>query len=176
MYRNTVYDFIRRTKANLVAIENGAEKKQEDFFEVTQLINSVIGLLMFPKEAVYNLIPETSLEEFKEINFPKILHGKLPKNNFRELVRYLRNGFAHYNVYFENHNNIIKGLYIWNIPPDAPADWVVYISIPDLRELLELAEKEFKKVTKKGPKDDALDRLEKSLGKRLRITSLEGLE
>ena len=175
-YRNPVYDFIRRTKASLLTIEDGAKTDSDKYYEVTQLINSVIGLLMFPKEAVYNSIPTTPLSRFTGAKFPKILHGDLPEDNLRELIRYLRNGFAHYNVNFENYDNQIKGLYIWNVTPDGTVDWVAYISIVDLRGLLELAAREFMKITEKRIERDGLSRIEKSIGKNLRMISPEGRE
>lgn len=174
--RNTVFDFIRRTEQNLETIESGAAAGKAGHYEVTQLINSAIGLLFFPKESVFNTIPQTPLSEIRNVNLPKILHGKLPKDNLQQLIRYLRNGFAHYNVYFENYNNTIKGIYIWNISSEGGVDWVAYTSIGDLRSLMMTAAKEFKKITKSREDDDALSRLEKRLGKSIRLTSREARE
>lgn len=163
-YRNTVYDFIRRTRANLDTIEQGAKSEPDKYFEVTQLINSVIGLLMFPKEAVYDMIPQKKLSELKEVKLPKVLYGRLPEDNLQSLIRYMRNGFAHYNVQFESVDNQISGLYIWNKKPSGKIDWVAYISIPDLKSLLNLASREFAKLTKGRPNVDALLEVEKKLG------------
>lgn len=174
--RNTVYDFIRRTEQNLETIESGALAGKTRHYEVTQLINSAIGLLLFPKEAVFSAIPETPLSELRNVNLPKVLHGKLPEDNLRQLIRYLRNGFAHYNVHFHNDNNIIKGMYIWNVLPRGSVDWVVYTSMKDLRNLMEIAAKEFKNITKNRNDEDPLPNLERILGKPIRLISREAQE
>ncbi|NMC57860.1 MAG: hypothetical protein GYA51_00475 [Candidatus Methanofastidiosa archaeon] len=59
-YENLVVDFITRTKMNLEFIENQALKNNK-VFEVTQLINSMLGLLVFPCETYINLIPQKSI-------------------------------------------------------------------------------------------------------------------
>jgi hypothetical protein len=169
--RNTVFDFIRRTEQNLETIESGAATGRAKHYEVTQLINSAVGLLFFPKEDIFDTIPQTPLSEIRNVNLPTILHGKLPDDNLRELIRYIRNGFAHYNVYFDNCNNIINGIYIWNITRRKVVDWVAYTSVEDLKSLMLTAAKEFKKITERKEDDDALSRLEKRLGKRIRLIS-----
>jgi hypothetical protein len=165
-YRNTLYDFIRRTKQNLETIESGSKAKPNEYFEVTQLINSVVGLLMFPKEAVYEEIPATPLDELRQrgVPLPTILHGKLKEDTLKQLIRYMRNGFAHYHVHFDSPNNEIRGIYLWNETPKKVVDWVVYISIADLRSLLDLASREFKKITESSKETDSLEQLEKKLG------------
>ncbi len=173
--RNTVHDFARRTLANLNSIERLACEDGDKYFEVTQLINSAIGLLIFPKEADYNSVPETKLCDLPtKVNLPKILHGKLPEENLRQLVRYLRNGFAHYNVEFVNDNNIIKGVYIRNVSGGG-ADWVAYTSIDDLKALLKFIAQKLIDATERAPNQETLADLEKSLGKELRIISREGI-
>ncbi len=171
--RNTVYDFARRTLKNLEAIEICSVTDPEKCFEVTQLINSAIGLLIFPKEADYNSIPQTSLSTVAcEVALPKVLHGSLPEDNLRKLITYMRNGFAHYNVEFENYNNVIKGIYIWN-DNGRGVDWVAYISIEDLKNLLLYFAKRLTKATEKLADSTPLDDLEQKIGKNLRIVSQE---
>ncbi len=173
--RNTVHDFARRTLKNLEAIEEMARKDPNDYFEVTQLINSAIGLLIFPKEVDYDSIPEIALDNLPmEIPLPKILHGRLPKDNLRELVRYLRNGFAHYNVEFENFNNQIVGVYIWN-GEGGGVDWVAYTSVDDLRKLLIFTANKLINATKKSQNISALEQLERQLKVNLRLISREGI-
>ena len=183
--RNTVYDFMRRTEANLNRIEEHAASDPNTYFEVTQLINSAIGLLMFPSEDILELLPKRRLSEFlKEEPAPKVIYGSYDGEHdptIAKAIKYVRNGFAHYNVYFANQNNVIKGIYIWNRPSlKSRPDWVAYVSIQQLRELFTVFAKEFKKVTEKlsetDLKSDKLSRLEKELGASIRITNPEGLE
>ena len=57
MYDKLIRDFAVRTRANLTRIndlatvEKGTDPESRTVFEVTQLINSMLGLLVFPKEA-----------------------------------------------------------------------------------------------------------------------------
>ncbi len=47
MYKEVIQDFARRTRKNLEAIDRlHAEGRQ--VYEVTQLVNSTLGLLVFP--------------------------------------------------------------------------------------------------------------------------------
>ena len=61
---NLVRDFAQRTKANLRFIQRAAkEKKGQDsesiVYEVTQLINSMLGLLAFERNCFHDSIPNT---------------------------------------------------------------------------------------------------------------------
>lgn len=47
--KEVIIDFARRTRANLEFIEC-AEKCGESVFEVIRLANSLLGLLVFPRE------------------------------------------------------------------------------------------------------------------------------
>lgn len=49
--KNPVIDFAERTKVNLEIIRDQLNTKPpSEVFEVTQLVNSMMGLLIFPKE------------------------------------------------------------------------------------------------------------------------------
>jgi hypothetical protein len=187
--RNTVHDFMRRTKANLGVIENGALNEPHRFFEVTQLINSVIGLLMFPSEELLNKLPGKKLSEVgHEVELPKLLYGTYRGEedpDVRTAIRYLRNGFAHYNIQFVNTNNVIQGLYVWNRPqPRGKPDWIAYVSIKALRGLFEefcgIFEKISRNEAEAGPLDDKIAALEKELedelcGRAIRLINPESL-
>lgn len=97
-YRNTLFDFIRRTEANLMIIEKGASKSKNEYFEVTQLLNSMLGLLMFPAEHDLAHVEKVELESIEGFKPPKLLHGRLREENIIGLIRYMRNSVAHYNV------------------------------------------------------------------------------
>lgn len=56
-YSDVVKDFAERTLVNLRQIESLSESGYEAY-EVTQLINSLLGLLIFPKERFHESIPE----------------------------------------------------------------------------------------------------------------------
>jgi len=63
-------EFIARTQKNLIAIECLKEKGVE-VYEVTQLLNSMLGLLIFPKERrLYEKIQPKSWDTMVEEGWP----------------------------------------------------------------------------------------------------------
>lgn len=151
-HENVIIDFARRTRANLEYIE-AAKGRGETVFEVTQLANSLLGLLVFPQQRYFSKIPETPLAELVEKGWPRIeaTHGELPKDNLRQLLRMLRNSIAHCNVEFiaetAGTNEIITGIKVWNTIEVEKTEegkktkvrrktWEATLSIQDLRTIV----------------------------------------
>lgn len=89
-----VKDFVTRTKENYAMLKNGP-------YEVTQLINSAIGLLFIPKENMHitdDLVDAALLKQMigcvKNNTYPETL-------NLYQLIRHLRNGIAHDRMEFK---------------------------------------------------------------------------
>lgn len=180
--RNTVHDFIDRTNRNLKNVDRAVQCDPKAFFEVTQLINSAIGLLMFPNEVYLNQLPDTRVEDIlNPEHLPKIIYGDAKLGTLQDSVKKIRNALAHYNVEFTNKNNSIVGLYLWTFahPKEKVPELVVYISIESLRAIFEAASKAYIKATKTNKninnQDSQLDKLEKIIGKSLRITNPSAL-
>ena len=175
--RNTVFDFFDRTLRNLERVEECNVVDEKSFFEVTQLINSCLGVIVFPSESKAHLWEDLPAEELiKDLLSPRILYGKQEFKNGAVLIKLLRNSIAHNNLYFENRNNSIVGLYAWNLPgPKAhKPDWVIYISIEDLRTLLKrFVEKVTKNSKANEVEPDRLSELEKKVGETLRQVILK---
>ena len=143
-----IIDFAKRTRANLEFIE-AAQSRGENVFEVTQLANSLLGLLVFPREHYMKSIPNTHLSELAEQGWPTIrtTHGKLKQNNLKQLMRMLRNSIAHCNVEFiADENSEIIGIKVWNKNDNGEKTWQAKLSIDDLRSIafkfIELIEKD----------------------------------
>lgn len=174
--RNTLVEFMHRTERNLRTADKIAERDPHGFFEVTQLVNSVIGMLIFPAEEALNSLSKGAQSKAVANAHPRILHGD--PELFAEIgpaLRKLRNSFAHFNIEFENQNNQISGLYAWSYPDPKASEpeWVAYISVEDLRALLKQGCKMFEKADpKQSP--SKLDALQKRLGKSLRIQNNGG--
>ena len=87
-----VADFVHRTKVN---ITHGCHP-----YEVTQRINSLIGLLVLPKERYYDNINDSMINSellaalMKGINIP----SNSRKLNLKYIVRRMRNAIAHFNI------------------------------------------------------------------------------
>lgn len=141
-YRNLVQDFARRTRRNLDTLRRlQAERPDLEIYEVTQLINSLLGLLVFPQQGYYTHIPETPLADLATQGWPipKVV-GDFPQaKDLRQLMRYLRNAVGHFNIKFtldEQHQ--INGLQVWNIDPKTRnKTWEATISLEELEQLVE---------------------------------------
>ena len=90
------------------------------FLEVTQLINSMLGLLVFPQQKYVESIPKTPLEKLREDGWPipRVTGEFQEATDLNQLIRYLRNAVAHFNIKFvgDGENNI-KVLRVWNMAP-----------------------------------------------------------
>lgn len=137
-YQNLVKDFAHRTRRNLEVIEQTkAAQPDADVYEVTQLINSMLGLLVFPQQAYYEAIPDTPLAELKESGWPvPDVTGKYPQaSTLRELVRYMRNAIAHFNIEFLlDETSQIAGIKLWNMNR-GQRTWETRLRLEDLREI-----------------------------------------
>ena len=88
-------EFIARTQKNLIAIECLKEKGVE-VYEVTQLLNSMLGLLIFPKERrLYEKIQPKSWDTMVEEGWPLPSGDNAHVSDLEELIRHMRNAVAH---------------------------------------------------------------------------------
>lgn len=138
-YKYVVRDFAQRTHSNLTFIEaHVSQNPDAQLYEVTQLINSLLGLLVFPQQRFYDRIPPTPIQELSAQGWPNIqtLSGMPPCDNLRDLVRYLRNAIAHFNLEFmaDPATHHITGLQLWNTYKDKET-WRIQLTIPQLRQL-----------------------------------------
>ena len=116
-YQNLVVDFASRTAINLKSLKDLRESQPDaEIYEVTQLINSMLGLLVFPKEKYFEQLPLIPFNELESNGWaiPKLESGCEIKN-LRELIRFLRNAITHCNLEFlSNDGSEIIGLCVWN--------------------------------------------------------------
>ena len=80
--RNGLLDFVRRTESNLkhikiIQAEDEKNKSKHRFFEITQLINSCIGLVIFPYERAFDYLPDIELKNIKIYQEVRIYHTRL---------------------------------------------------------------------------------------------------
>lgn len=95
--RNESLYFAQRTRTNLAFIKNAFDAGEE-VHVVTQLVNSLLGLVVFPWEkSFYKRAKETSLE-----GWPKwsVTLGKCV--TLEDLIEHLRNGIAHMDIEFSS--------------------------------------------------------------------------
>lgn len=118
-YTDVIRDFALRTRRNLEAID-AHDASHGETFEVTQLINSMLGLLVFPQQKYVDSIPKTTLAELGRTGWPiPKVRGEFEQvKDLNQLIRYLRNAVAHFNIKFiDDGNNNIAVLRVWNMAP-----------------------------------------------------------
>lgn len=117
-YANVVEDFASRTKKNLETLRQLQKQHPEiEIYDVTQLINSMLGLLVFPQQSYFKKIPKITLVELQTQGWPipKVTPSSKQAKNLRDLMRYMRNSVAHCNIIFlTDDRNVIIGLRMWN--------------------------------------------------------------
>lgn len=138
MYEEVIRDFADRTRKNLHAIDE-LQAEGREVYEATQLINSTLGLLVFPQQEYVDRIPETSLHELRQNGWPVPTCRKEAEQvqNLNQLIRYLRNAVAHFNIEFiGDGQNQIHLLRVWNERAGAKT-WEAELSVSDLRGIAE---------------------------------------
>jgi len=155
-------DFAERTRKNLTVIEALAkthlgQKHSEGVFEVTQLVNSLLGLLVFPQQEFFDKLPETKLADmgepvWKNLNVgiwdrykwvgrgsKRTKTGVMLDKTFKNLAICLRNGIAHCNVELEAD---VKGdictIRIWNTPDEnnpSDKDFEIAMDVETMRAI-----------------------------------------
>jgi hypothetical protein len=121
--------FAERTRANLETI-----KKIRPDFKITQLINSCLGLLVFPRKACRDRIPKIPLDDLVSRGWPipSIEAGVQQVVHLRELVVHLRNAIAHGHLkLYPDKNNQIKYLRF------RDKKWRAKINVDDLWDFVE---------------------------------------
>ena len=91
-----IKDFVTRTKSNLAALGKGP-------YEVTQLINSMVGLLIIPEQKQYNSIINTLVDNvlFQKMINSIVVNTYKKSIDLQQVCRHLRNAVAHSNLIFE---------------------------------------------------------------------------
>jgi len=135
-YKTLVKDFIDRTEHNLKIIE-AMKRDGDEVFEITQLINSLLGLLILPQQNFFDNIPTDSIEEARNQGWkiPDPLDGFNQANNLRDYLRYLRNGIAHFNIEFISNNEEISGIQIWNQPQKSAINWRINLKVDEIKSI-----------------------------------------
>jgi hypothetical protein len=142
MYEDLVRDFAARTRRNLEFINQHHSDSEAEVYEVTQLINSLLGLLVFPQQRFIDQIPAIPLKELEAQGWPRIRTSpNYPEcQDLKKLVRYLRNAVTHFNVEFiPNTRGQIHGLKVWNKDPKtSKITWEAELSLDELRAIVRL--------------------------------------
>jgi len=139
-YEKLVKDFADRTKKNLSAIER-QHKYDATVFETTQLVNSCLGLIVLPRERDIQRIPTKTLDELQKEGGPTpcIINPSDKFCDLKDLIEYLRNAIAHFNIEFTHDDyEEISGLKLWNQSNrNSPKEREAKLSVDNLRGFVE---------------------------------------
>jgi hypothetical protein len=143
---DVIGDFAERTRKNLATIDALAsthigKKPEPKVFEATQLVNSVLGLLVFPQQGWFDDLPKTKLADLEKQGWPKMVCTVNTVNchTLDQLVRFLRNAITHFNVEFLGNGEEITGLKLWNNKDGKktnPINFEIELSLEQLKGLL----------------------------------------
>ena len=81
-------------------------------------------------------IPETPLQQLRQEGWPvPEVRGRFRQvSDLRQLIRYLRNAIAHFNVQFlGDGQSQIRVLRVWNENPHGTKNWEAELSVDDIR-------------------------------------------
>jgi len=144
-YTDLIADFAQRTLRNLEHIELLAATGEERAYPVTQLWNSLLGLVVLPRERDIDRIPETPLTELWSEGWPHLMQSGPERRTLRQLVSGLRNAVAHFNVEFvADASREITSVKVWNEavvdgrPDRGSRGWTCRITVGDLDRLAKL--------------------------------------
>jgi hypothetical protein len=135
-YDNLVVDFVKRTKTNLEFVEL---HKDEHLFEFTQLINSLLGIIVLQREKKLSSIPQLRFDKLLERGWqlPLIHINQIGVNDLRNLIRVFRNAVAHFNLKFiSNSENQINGLIIYNKNRKNKINFEAEFKLPALKDFI----------------------------------------
>lgn len=141
-HEHLLADFAKRTRHNLQLIrEVQASESEKQAFEVTQLINSMLGLLVFPKERYLDDLPDKTLDELRTEGWPipEVHPSFTEPENLKRFLGYMRNAIAHFNLEFvPNEKNEIVGLKVWNekkVGNRKVKTWEVRLTLEQMEEI-----------------------------------------
>ena len=111
-YKNQEIDFINRTKT-IIQQYDRFQIVETEKYEVTLLINCLIGLLILPQQHWFDNLPTQEVSQKEWGINPKHISTikKGETKNVKNVARHLRNSIAHYNFkVFENTSNEISSI------------------------------------------------------------------
>jgi hypothetical protein len=134
-YKNQEFDFVDRTKL-IIEQYDKLELAEAEKFEVTLLLNCLIGLLILPQQYWFDSLP-TDLVSQKDwgINSNHISTIKEETKNVKDVARHLRNSISHYRFRaFENKSNNISSIKFEDYDPSNNKTFEAIIPISSIRQ------------------------------------------
>ncbi len=138
--RNNTKEFARRVRKNLDFIIK-KRVEDEDVHEVTQLVTSLLGLIVFPwADGALNQLDNLCLSELEEEGWPRwdiLLDEKGDTNTLGKLIWHLRNAASHRRIMFSSDHREMDKVEIEfedASSANAPINWRAKINAADLKK------------------------------------------
>lgn len=108
-------DFSKRTLRNLDCVQQQVRRGEPGAYEVTQLWNSLLGLVVLPHERMIEGLATTSVQELSPGRSPLSTTLGAAPETVGDLIKRLRNAVAHFNVEFNiGTDGEIASATVWN--------------------------------------------------------------
>lgn len=135
--RNDALGFAARTKQNLLMIEKAFESG-EDVHVVTQLIVSLLGLVVYPREKqLVKKVSSLRISDLEANGWPIWQQSKGEVETLGKLIDLLRHAVAHGNIQFSSDSRLLSEVSIdvenYRFGKTTP-NWKAHISAPELRD------------------------------------------
>lgn len=138
--RTDAVEFARRTLKNLRYLED-AHKRGEDVHIVTQLANSLLGLIVFPWEKNFvSRIETLAVADFAAKGWPNWNVTLGSCSTLGELARHVRNAVAHGHIFYssDGYSDFTVVLTVTDChPKSGTPHWRASIRAEDLRRFCE---------------------------------------
>ncbi len=135
-YIKQEYDFINRTK-KIIEQYDKMELPKEEKFEVTLLLNCLVGLLILPQQYWFKSLPTSIITQMEwgisEEQICFIKNGE--QKNVKNIARHLRNSIAHYKFkHFGSESTEISSIKFVDYDPHNRKTFEAIISIDSIKQ------------------------------------------
>jgi hypothetical protein len=134
--RNNALHFAMLTRENLFALER-AKEAGETVHSVTQLVNSLFGMVVFAWEKNFvEHIKKVRLSELQDCGWPSFNLMKGQVSMLGDFIWHLRNSFAHGRMSFSSDSPNLEDVLITiedKGARDVEPTWIVCMTAADLR-------------------------------------------
>jgi len=140
--RNTVWGFRDRVLKNLMFL-GFARNMGADVHVVTELITSLLGLIVFPYEEIrrsgYTSFDKYKLNDLTHIGWPIWTIEIGSSDHLDDLVRHLRNAISHRRIFFSSDSRELEAVEVRFSDcksPKGPYDWEAKINAAELQKFV----------------------------------------
>jgi hypothetical protein len=138
-YIKQEYDFIDRTK-KIIKQYDEVKLPKDEKFEVTLLLNCLVGLLILPQQNWFEDLPTSIVTQkewgIKEEHISFIKQGET--KNVKDIAKHLRNSIAHYHfMAFENKSHDISSIKFEDYDSQKNKTFEAIIPVISIRQFTE---------------------------------------